>query len=62
MELDGKYFFLNRENIFIKGRNKGAIYNLYTGDVFSIDKDFSELLNLCEKERILPKFLNCNYS
>ncbi len=46
LTLRDKYFFLNDSSILVKGAFRGAIYNLRSGDVFSIDNDSTKILSL----------------
>jgi radical SAM protein with 4Fe4S-binding SPASM domain len=48
MTSEGKFFFLNRECYYEMGVANGAIYNLYTGDVFSIEAPLADILDLLE--------------
>ena len=42
-------FTLNSDCFLIKGVKRGAIYNLDTGDVYSIDENSVKILDKCEK-------------
>ncbi|MFH1551928.1 MAG: radical SAM protein [bacterium] len=44
-----KYFNLNPDCFLIKGKKRGAIYDLVNGDVYSIDEDSVDILTQCEK-------------
>lgn len=42
------YFRLNPECHFIRGDIRGAIYDLITGKIYSLDENEAELISLCE--------------
>lgn len=46
-----RYFFLNPECYLVKGVLRGALYNLHSGDVFSVDPQLGALLSRCDEER-----------
>lgn len=41
-------FSLNEHCFLVSGAKRGAIYDLYSGDIFSIDENALKLLKLCE--------------
>lgn len=43
-----QYFFLNREWIFVKGKDTSAIYNLFNGDIVTLDKQRTNIIMLSE--------------
>lgn len=45
------YFMLNPECYFIRGVTRAAVYNLHTGNVFSVGVDLRALLSACDLER-----------
>jgi sulfatase maturation enzyme AslB (radical SAM superfamily) len=49
------YFLLNREVMLQKGKNNYAIYNLFTGDMVSLNHDIGIILELTEKGRSLEE-------
>ena len=46
---DQPRFNLNNDCFLVKGAKRGAIYNLRTGDIYSIDKMACDLVDLCEQ-------------
>jgi radical SAM protein with 4Fe4S-binding SPASM domain len=46
-----QYFMLNPECYFVKGARRAALYNLHTGNVFSVGPTLTALLSACEIER-----------
>ena len=59
---DRMVFILNRDCFLVKGIKEGAIYNLTTGDIYSIDADSVDILDKCENRipvnQILQKMLS----
>ena len=52
MKLYDKFFFLNPECFVVSGRISSAIYNLYSGEIFSIDNVLAKFINICEKDKL----------
>lgn len=50
MKTGEDYFFLNRESYYEMGAVNGAVYNLYTGDVFAIESPLANILELFENK------------
>lgn len=49
MTMSDKYFFLNREVLFQKVNNNYAIYDLFSGDMISLNRDIGTILELTEE-------------
>jgi radical SAM protein with 4Fe4S-binding SPASM domain len=49
LEIDRNRFSLNPDCFLVKGAKRGALYDLATGDVYSIDENSVEILDKCEK-------------
>lgn len=49
LKTDRDRFGLNPECFFVKGAKRGALYDLATGDIYSIDENSVEILDKCEK-------------
>ncbi len=47
--LMAKYFRLNPESHLVKGALRGAVHNLHSGDVYSIDPVSTRVLDACEQ-------------
>ena len=45
------YFMLNPECYLVKGAKRGAVYNLHTGQIFSIDPELTVFLDACEHRK-----------
>ncbi|MBI9064763.1 MAG: radical SAM protein [Marinilabiliaceae bacterium] len=52
-----KKFALKEHCSFVKGAKRGCIYNLNSGDIYSIDSEACALLELCESELVLDDIL-----
>lgn len=49
MKIDRNRFSLNPDCFLVKGAKRGALYDLATGNVYSIDENSVEILDKCEK-------------
>jgi radical SAM protein with 4Fe4S-binding SPASM domain len=54
VELESKYLLIKSDwDLILENiRKKGVIYNLYTGDIYAIESPYSEIVHLCENERM----------
>lgn len=50
-------FSLNPDCFLVKGSKRGAIYNLSTGDVYSVDENSVEVLSKCEEDLSLSMII-----
>ncbi len=50
-------FMLNKDCFLVKGTKRGAIYNLQSGDIYSIDEESCNLIALCESTLDLKDIL-----
>jgi len=55
-----KYFFLNNDCFLIKGALRGAIYNLNSGNVFSVNENGVRILEMLDNGITLPQVLSLN--
>jgi radical SAM protein with 4Fe4S-binding SPASM domain len=46
--MSNEYFFLNRESLFHKGQSNFAVYNIFNGDIISINQLIGSILVLTE--------------
>lgn len=51
-------FYLNSDCFLIKGAKRGAIYNLSSGEIFSVDHEATELLERCEKGGVIHQLVD----
>jgi len=49
LKIDRNRFSLNPDCFLVKGAKRGALYDLATGNVYSIDENSVEILDKCEK-------------
>ena len=49
LKIDRNRFGLNSDCFLVKGAKRGALYDLATGDIYSIDENSVEILDRCEK-------------
>ena len=50
-QTNAQYFFLFAHCVLVKGVQNGAVYDLKNGDVYTINKDETAILDLCEKAK-----------
>ncbi len=53
-----KYFRLNSECHFVKGANRGAIYNLLSGDIISLEPNITKILRACEMDKSIDEIIS----
>jgi len=54
-------FALEKFCFFVKGAKRGAIYNLKSGDVYSIDENAVEFIESCEKGKSIEEIISGNF-
>jgi len=55
----GPYFTLDKDRICVYGARRAAIYNLDTGDVFSIDPVSAKIIEQLEAGKTIPEVVSC---
>jgi len=50
--IERKFFFLDKDCFLVRGFLRGALYNLKTGNVYSINATSLRLLELCTKKKV----------
>ncbi len=58
MDLSNTFFLLGTSQFLVTGAARGAIYDLNSGDVFSLEPHFTHALEACEARKSLQEVIN----